>query len=141
MRILTLCHLVGFEVLAAVIMKRPIFWDIMPCCCACCPLHAALLLGLFLDPEDERNMFFHQTTQHYIPEEKLFLCHPVWEKANRTREADPFSYEYVYVCMCVRARTHTKLTVASLIISAPDDKGRDSFQSIGNSLQPIILAS
>jgi hypothetical protein len=62
---------VGFELLTPVVMKNSIFWDITQYCplkfdryfgegnrgCACCLLHADLLLGLFVYPENRGVMF------------------------------------------------------------------------------------
>jgi hypothetical protein len=54
--------IVGFEVLAVVLMKTSTFWDIMPCrplklSYACCLFHAGFLLGLLFNPEDVGDMF------------------------------------------------------------------------------------
>jgi hypothetical protein len=62
---------VGFEVLAAVVMKTSIIWDIKPCSpskvyrhfgeilLATC-FHSDFLLGLFLHPEDGGDMFLRK---------------------------------------------------------------------------------
>jgi hypothetical protein len=68
-------HFIGFEVLAAVVMKNSIFWDVTPCSplkvsrrfggtyhlhlqgqLAIC-FHAGFFVGLFFGPEDGGNMF------------------------------------------------------------------------------------
>jgi hypothetical protein len=69
--------IVRFEVLTAVVMKSPIFWDITPCSplkvnrqLATC-FHAGILLGLF-DSEDRGSVTlvnFQRTTRRYIPED------------------------------------------------------------------------
>jgi hypothetical protein len=47
---------VGSEVLTAVVKKRSLFWDIMPCLLITC-FHAGILLGLLFDPEDGSDIF------------------------------------------------------------------------------------
>jgi hypothetical protein len=61
----------GFEVLTAVVIKSPIFWDIGPSnllkidrpfggtypLLSCYLLHAGFLLGLLFEPEDVGDMF------------------------------------------------------------------------------------
>jgi hypothetical protein len=70
-----------FEVLMAVVLKSCIFWDIRTRPSkkpgsACRLLRTGSLLGLFLETEDERNMFsetsvdFQRATRHVIPEER-----------------------------------------------------------------------
>jgi hypothetical protein len=67
---LTLLKIVGFEVLAAVVMKSPIFWDITPCGLlktnrrfggtyrtACRLIHDGFFLVLNVDPEGGSYMF------------------------------------------------------------------------------------
>jgi hypothetical protein len=44
---------VRFEILTAVVTKRPTFWDITPCN----PLKVKVLFGSFLDPEDGGDSF------------------------------------------------------------------------------------
>jgi hypothetical protein len=57
-------HLLGYEVLTAVIMKSSVFWNVMLC---------SLLLKMKATCSFEMSVDFQQTTQYYIPEDRTLL--------------------------------------------------------------------
>jgi hypothetical protein len=95
-------HIIGFEVLTAVVMKGSIFWDITLCSplkvnrrfgrvsslhiqrrrkkppwtrFACYLFHAGLFLGLYFDPENEGDMFLRNVGSLSMGYTPLYL-HP-----------------------------------------------------------------